>query len=264
MRSPFIILFLISCSAWAQTEPKPVFEAASIKMSRATGGSGHSDENDDPGLLRGSMTLKNYIMAAYNVKPYQVTGGPNWIDSSTYDIVAKLEALGLPKVPTNLTPRQRATAEDEQLHAALQGLLADRFQLKFHHESKEMPAYALTVAKSGFKLREAAESAGCGTNSKGNGTSVNFTATCIDMTRFASYLARPMHQAVSDHTQLQGLYTFTLEWTPDDLKTAASPDQPSLPSLFTVLQEKLGLKLEPRKVPLDIIVVDSAERPSEN
>jgi uncharacterized protein (TIGR03435 family) len=264
MRSSTVILLLIPYSAWAQAGPKPVFEAASIKMSRATGGGGHSDENDDPGLLRGSMTLKSYIMAAYKVKPYQVTGGPNWIDSSTYDIVAKLETAGLPKLPVDLTPRQRATAEDEQLHTALQNLLADRFQLKFHHESKEMPAYALMVAKSGFKLKVASETIGCGTKSKGNGTTINFSATCIDIAGFAGYLARPMHQPVSDQTQLQGLYTFTLEWTPDDLKTAASPDQPSLPSLFTVLQEKLGLKLEPRKVPTDIIVVDNAERPSEN
>jgi uncharacterized protein (TIGR03435 family) len=264
MRSPIVILLLISHSAWAQTEPKPVFEAASVKMSRATGGSGHSDENDDPGLLRGSMTLKSYIMAAYNVKPYQVIGGPNWIDSSTYDIVAKLEASGLTMLPANLRPRQRATAEEEQLHVALQGLLADRFQLKFHREPKEIPAYALTVAKSGFKLKEASETTGCGTNSKGNGTSVNFTGTCVDMTRFASYLARPIGRPVSDETNLQGLYSFKLEWTPDDLKTAASSDQPLLPSLFTVLQEKLGLKLEQRKAPVDIIVVDSAERPSEN
>ena len=106
----------------------------------------------------------------------------------------------LPKLPANLTPDQRATAEEERLHIALRGLLADRFQLKLHHETKEMPAYALTVAKSGFKLKETSETAGCGTNSKGNGTSINFTATCVDMTKFASHLARVTRQPVADET----------------------------------------------------------------
>jgi uncharacterized protein (TIGR03435 family) len=244
----------ISAVVWAQTAPKPVFEAASIKMSRATGGSGHSDENDDPGLLRGSMTLKSYIVTAYNVKPYQVIGGPNWIDDSTYDIVAKLERAG----------DNPAAAGEPQVHVALQALLADRFQLKLHHEAKEMPAYALTVAKSGFKLKETSETTGCGTRSKGNGTSINFTATCVEMSKFAGYLARVLRQPVSDETQVHGAYSFGMEYVPDDLKTAASTDQPALPSLFTVLQQKFGLRLERKKVPVDIIVVDSAERPSEN
>ncbi len=264
MRSPIFILFLIPHSAWSQTEAKPVFEVASIKMVRATGGSGHSDENSDPGLLHGSMTLKSYIMAAYNIKTYQVTGGPNWVDDSTYDIVAKLDMAELPKLPANLTAGRRAAAEEERLHIALQGLLATRFQLKLHHETKEMPAYALTIAKSGFKLKETSETTGCGTNSKGNGTSINFTATCVDTAKFASYLARVTRQPVSDETHLHGTYSFRLEYVPDDLKTAASTDQPALPSLFTVLQQKLGLRLEQKKVPVDIIVVDSAERPSEN
>jgi len=161
-------------------------------------------------------------------------------------------------------PNQRATAEEDRLHSALQGLLAERFQLKLHHESKDMPAYALTIVKSGFKLKEASETTGCGTNSKGNGTSINFTATCVDMTRFASYLARVTKQPVSDDTHLRGSYSFGFEYSPDDLKAAVSADQPALPSLFTVLQQKLGLKLEQKKIPVDTIVVDSAERPSEN
>jgi bla regulator protein blaR1 len=264
MRSLILIPLLIAHSTWAQTEPKPVFEAASIKMSRPTGGSGHSHENSDPILLRASMTLKNYVMTAYDVKAYQVTGGPNWIDDSTYDIVAKLETTALQKLPGNLTPQQRASAEEERLHLALQALLGERFQLKVHHESKEMPAYALTVVKSGFKLKETSETAGCGTSSKGNGTSVNFTATCVGMPDFASYLARVTKQSVSDETRLQGSYSFGFEYVPDDLKATASTDQPAPPSLFTVLQQKLGLRLEQKKVPVDIIVVDGAERPSEN
>jgi uncharacterized protein (TIGR03435 family) len=264
MRPLILIPLLISSLAWAQKEAKPAFEAASIKMTRATGGSGHSNEHSDPILLRASMTLKSYVMAAYNMKSYQVTGGPNWFDDSTYEIVAKLEIADLPKLPASLTPDQRAAAEEDRLHTALQGLLADRFQLKLHHESKEMPAYTLTVVKSGFKLKEVSETTGCGTNSNGNGTSINFTATCVDMPRFVNYLARVTRQPVSDETHLRGSYSFGFEYSPDDLKAAVSTDQPALPSLFTVLQQKLGLKLEQKKAPVDIIVVDSAERPSEN
>ncbi len=264
MRSPVVILLLISYSAWAQTDSKAVFEAASIKMSAARGGGGHSHENDSPGLLRASMTLKSYVVAAYGVKPYQVSGGPEWVDDSTYDIVAKLENARDDQFPANLTPRQRSVAENRRLHEALQALLAERFQLKIHHETKEMPAYALTVAKSGFKLKESASTKGCGTNSNGNGVSVKLTATCIDMAALSSFLTRQMGRPVANLTNLAGLYDFTMEWTPDDLKSVASADQPALPSLFTALQDRFGLKLEPRKAPVDFIIVDGAERPTEN
>ena len=265
MRFAFVTLVLMPPALWAQVqEHKPVFEAASIKMTALKGGGSHSHENDTPGLLRASMTLKAYIMTAYSVKPFQVTGGPNWIDESTYDIVAKLERPDDEDLPANLNPRQRGAARDARTHAALQTLLAERFQLKIHHETKEMPSYTLTVVKSGFKLKETPDSTGCGTSSRGDGTTQKFTGTCIDMTTFASFLARHSDRPVSDMTHIAGHYTFTLEWTPNDLKNVAASDQPALPSLFTVIQEQLGLRLEPQKAPVDVIVVESAERPSEN
>src|SRR5690242_11259275 len=92
MRSLLACVLLASPAVWAQpAESGPVFEAATIKMTAAKGGGGHSHENDTPGLFRGSMTLKSYIMAAYNVKDFQVTGGPNWMDDTTYEIMGKLE-----------------------------------------------------------------------------------------------------------------------------------------------------------------------------
>jgi uncharacterized protein (TIGR03435 family) len=263
MRSAIVTLLLISPAAWPQTpERMPPFETASIKMTQAKGGGGHSHESNTPGMLRGAMTLKRYIVSAYNVEPFQVTGGPAWIDESTYEIVAKLE--GSAEAPPNPAPGGHPN-NSERIHAALQTLLAERFQLKIHHESKDVPAYAMTVAKSGFKPQPDL-TPGCsgGTNSNGNGVSQKFTATCIEMAEFASFLARRANRPVADQTHTQGRYSFTLEWTPDDLKNSASADQPALPSLFTVLQEQLGLKLEVTKAPVDIIVVDSAERPSEN
>lgn len=246
-------LLPLSLALYAQSkDAKPVFESASIKMTAPSGGGGHSSEHDSTGLLRASMTLKSYIMAAYNVKAFQVTGGPKWIDDSTYEIVAKFEdgtAVGHDR--------------GNQVHEALQALLADRFQLKFHHESKEMPTYVLVTTKAGFKLKPATDQ-GCSTNSNGNGSRVKFVATGCTMADFASALARHTGEPVTDRTAVQGKYTFTLEYTPDDLRNNASSDQPALPSLFTVIQEQLGLKLETAKAPVDIIVVDSAERPTEN
>jgi uncharacterized protein (TIGR03435 family) len=241
-------------------EPKPVFETASIKMTDAKNGGGHSHENSDPGMLRGSMTLKNYIMTAYGVRDFQVIGGPNWIDTSTYEIVAKLENPTDP--PPGLASRQRAVAEEDRLHLALQSLLADRFQLKFHHDSKDMPSYVLTVAKSGFKLKPAPETDGCGTNSTGIPNGKKLTATCLGMGRFVTFLSRQMRLPVADETHVQGLYTFHIEWGPDDLNATGPPDD--LPSLSVVLERQLGLKLGSKKAPTDIIVVDRAERPSEN
>jgi uncharacterized protein (TIGR03435 family) len=254
VRLAIVSLLLLSPALHAQTaDHGPVFETASIKMTEPKLGGGHVHEHDGPGLLRASMTLKSYIRVAYEVEPYQVTGGPEWMDASTYDILAKLENGAL-----------QNGGNAKQLHAALRNLLAERFQLKFHHETKDMPAYALTVAKSGLKLKPVSGGSGCGTNSNGNGVRVTYTATCIDIAEFASYLSRNAGRPVLDQTRIDGLYSFSLVWTPDDLKAAASPDSPALPSLFTVIQEQLGLRLDPRKAPVDIMVVDNAERPSEN
>jgi uncharacterized protein (TIGR03435 family) len=239
---------------------RPVFEAASIKLTDAKNGASHSHENSDPGMLRSSMTLKSYIMAAYGVRDFQVLGGPNWMDASTYEIVAKLESPTDP--PPNVGSHQRPGAEENHLYLALQSLLADRFQLKFHREIKEMPAYALAVAKNGFKLKPASETEGCGTDSTGIANGKKLIATCVGMDRFVTFLARQMRLPVADETHIQGLYSFHLEWGPDDLKATGSPED--LPPLTAVIERQLGLKLESKKVPTDIIVVDSAERPSEN
>src|SRR6201999_1887228 len=125
------VLLLIP-AAWPQSPAaRPVFEAASIKMTAPTGGGGNSYSRGTPGLLRASMTLKSYIMMAYNLRPFQVSGGPKWMDDSTYDIVAKLDHAFMPEDATG-----KLLSEATVL--ALQTLLVDRFQLKFHHETKEM------------------------------------------------------------------------------------------------------------------------------
>ncbi len=263
MRSLLTCLFLMSPYSWAQpSERRPVFETASIKMMEAKGGGGHSHENDTPGLFRGSMTLKSFIMAAYSVKDFQVIGGPSWLDDTTYEILAKLELKTDAATSGIATKRGIDGLGEKQLHIALQSLLADRFQLKFHHESKEMPAYALTVAKGKFKLQPVADNGACGTSSNGDGNGRKLTATCIDMKRFANFLSRVLRQPVSDQTAIQGLYSFGLQWATDELVNGGNASQ--LDSLFAVLRDQLGLRLEPKKAPMDIMVVDQAERPTAN
>jgi uncharacterized protein (TIGR03435 family) len=261
MRSLLACLLLTSPTAWAQpVERPPVFETATIKMTDAKGGGGHSHENDTPGMFRGSMTLKSYIITEYKVKDFQVIGGPSWIDATTYEIVGKLERKT--EVPTGLNRSGGDGLAEEQLHIALQSLLADRFQLKLHRGSKEMSGYALTVVKGKLNLPPATDNGACGTSSNADGSGRKLIATCIDMTRFASLLTRVLRQPVFDQTAIHGLYSFGLRWATDDLVNADTSLQ--VDSLFSALRDQLGLRVEPKKASMEIIVVDRAERPSDN
>lgn len=253
MRRTALALLASAAVVWSQTGPKPSFETASIKMTDLKGGGGHSHEHNDPGMLRASMTLKSFVMRAYNLQPYQVTGGPKWIDSTTYDIVAKLEH---PETAS-------AKGFELPLYVALQSLLTERFQLKFHRETKDLPALAMTVSKSGFKLKESAARTGCGTDSV-EGPGRNIKAACVDMETVRRFLARQLDLPVFDRTKIQGRYDFKLQWMPENLRDTGPTDQPPLPSLFTALEEQLGIKIEAIKAPVEIFVVDSAQRPSEN
>ena len=259
MHIKYLAALLLIPAAWPQSPAaRPVFEAASIKMTAAAGGGGNSYSRGTPGLLRASMTLKSYIMMAYNLRRFQVTGGPKWMDDSTYDIVAKLDHAFMPEDAT-----RKLLSEATVL--ALQALLADRFQLKLHHETKEMPAFVLTAIKRRFHLAPVEKGDHCGTRSNGDARGIKFTGTCLSMADFAAFAANRLDLPVSDQTHVEGLYTFSLEWSRDGLRTVASGEAnlDGLPSFFTAI-EQIGLKLESRKAPVDILVVDSAERPTEN
>jgi uncharacterized protein (TIGR03435 family) len=250
-------LLTIAIAGWTQTTgPKIEFEAASIKMTRPTGGGGHSHANQEHDLVRASMTLKGYIQMAYEVADTQVKGGPNWVDDSTYDLVAKLGREVAP-LPKDLPVQNPA-------HLALQNLLADRFQLRIHRESKEVPGYALAVAKNGPKMKESQQAGNCGTSSNSDGGPHKFVATCVDMADFARTVGRLLKMPVTDETNLKRRYDFEFEWSPVDMRGNASADSQSAPTLFTILSSQLGLKLESRKESIDILVVDSAQRPTEN
>jgi bla regulator protein blaR1 len=256
------------------------FEVASIKPS-APGAPGLmlTPMPLSSGEMRVSnITVKNLIMSAYNVRDFQVSGGPGWVNSERYDIVAKPErsanSENFPDDNRKLSDNQRERLQ-EQLRLRTQALLADRFHLEIHHESKEQPIYVLTADKNGPKLPETREGTeGSGQLNIGRGQLVG---RGVPLRILVDMLSIQLNRIVRDQTGLQSKYDIRLEWTPDpglgvgplNLPPAPGaatppPSNPDAPSLFAALQEQLGLRLESQKGPVDMIVIDRIERPSEN
>ena len=232
-----LLALLTTCCIFSQTPPPPAFEAASVKPN--TTGSGNSSTHGDKGqIVFTNASLRRLIERAYSIRPYQFTG-PDWINNVNFDITARYPA---------------DTAKDQRA-LMLQTLLAQRFHLVIHRETKEMAAYALVVAKSGLKLETAAP-AGHTSSTRGR-----FEDEGISMADLADQLARQVDHPVVDKTGLTGTYSLKLEWTPDD----ATGDSAIGPSIFTALQEQLGLKMQTQKLPVEMIVIDSVDRtPVEN
>lgn len=201
-----------------------------------------------------NITLRFLIDAAYNLPDKFIVGGPTWAYSDNFDLDAKIDPADLPATP----------ATRRQLVDMLQPVLADRFQLRVHHEMRSFPVYNLVLARGGSRLKPAALAPGtpagpCQIGSKGNGFSSLHNCW---MDAIARFLSSPSGRFVVDKTGLSGRYDFELHWTPDD--TPADSAVAGGPSIFTAVQEQLGLKLEPSTAPLDVLVIDSAEKPSPN
>jgi uncharacterized protein (TIGR03435 family) len=287
MRAIVTLALISSAAAFAQQAAQPQFEVASIKP---------SDPNERRFMFRmmpgggidlHGVTLKALVQQAYDVRDFQVSGGPGWIGADRYDIIAKAEnASGEAPDPRQLSEQQRKTFQ-EQTRLRLQALLADRFQLKIHRETKELPVYALAVAKNGPKLKEntgASEGLGKGMMRMSPG---QLTGQQVGMPFLVQSIAQMLGRTVLDQTGLKGTYDFELTFAPEPgrggvfggpgdgapppppgagpglIKEPPPPD-PNGPTIFTALQEQLGLKLESQKGPVDIIVIDHVEKPSEN
>jgi uncharacterized protein (TIGR03435 family) len=235
----YSVAFLLACGA---AFGQPAFEVASIKPAADTPGTSFFFDRGKVEVKKG--TVRGIIEMAYEVRDFQISGGPAWLNSDGFDIVAKSapDGSGIP-----------------ELRRKLQTLLAERFQLKVHHETKELPVYALEVGKKGTKLKAEEVS---GSNGIRSDCGALF-GTAAKMATLALVLARQLGRPVEDHTALTGTYTFQVEFMPDG-GACAEKLPPGRPSIFTALQEQLGLKLEPTKGPVDIIVIDRVEKPSEN
>jgi uncharacterized protein (TIGR03435 family) len=246
--SVWMIALLASGAPVARPQDaRPAYEAASIKPNNS--GSGGSSSNGSKGqIVFTNVSLKRLIERAYDVKPFQVTCS-DWVENVHFDIAAKY--------PPDTKNEDRALM--------LRALLEERFKLAVHHDSKELPGFALVVAKGGFKLKPV-EPGGAGVSDHG-GRVRTLTVKHASIASIADVLARILGETVIDKTGIDGVYDFEFKWTADDMdgSTSSPSNGDPAPSLFTAVQETLGLRLQAQKVPVDIIVVDHVERaPIEN
>jgi uncharacterized protein (TIGR03435 family) len=253
----FLWLGLSGIDESAAQTPTPsaallVFGVASVKLADTSRPSLPFRIGPDSLTITG--WLKHLIMQAYEIKDYQVVGGPPWVQAEFYEVAAKADAPSSPY----------------QIRVMLQALLADRFGLKLHRETRTMGGYVLSVDKGGAKLpppKADAPPDSHGVIQMGGG---EFWARGATMDTLAGALRLELGVPVVDGTKIEGHYNFKLKFEEENPELVEEPDDAAGParlapsgSIFTALH-KLGLKLDPRKLPLEVFVIDSAERPSAN
>lgn len=243
-----LIAFAVTLSTLPAQAPLQ-FEVASIKRNTST-----APVRVGPQMFPGGrvvalkVTANNLIQTAYGVRNYQISGDPEWARSEYYNIEGKIA------VDRKLTYEEAAPA--------WQALLADRLQLKFHRETRDIPAYALAIAKNGPKMKQSGpDDTSQTTLPSPTAPTRRLVSAKIAMARLALILAVQVGRPVIDKTGLEGNYNITLDWAADEGATDAKPDAPAL---VTAIQEQLGLRLDPQKLPMEVLVVDHVERPSEN
>jgi uncharacterized protein (TIGR03435 family) len=249
---------VLALGAGLASAQAPTFDVASIKPSDpaakiAINRSGYH-------LATTGTSLLFLITWAYDVHPERVVGQPKWLDSARYDITANASEQGsAPRRPN----------EPSALQKMMQSLLADRFKLVLHKETREAPMYALVIAKDGPKVHLAPAPESMNQNPfsmPGMGTLIG---TQVTAEALAKVLANQLGRSVEDETALKGVFDFKLIWAPElppsEMHREAAAMMANRPSLFTAVQEQLGLKLEARKGKVEVLVIDHIENaPSEN
>lgn len=277
----FVLTFVIAAAAFCQVPAaRQEFEVASVKVSAPLSADGQFavGVHIDGAMVRCSyLSMRNYLMMAYDLKDYQIAG-PDWLTTDHFDIVAKVPA---------------GASADHDLRAMVASLLTDRFKMVTHRETRDLPAYALVVAKGGFKLQEIPPDTESDPNAGkvdvnvtgggrggtvvnlGNGSYISYGLNKLEAKKvtFASMmdsLSKFVDRPIVDMTELKGRYDMTLEYSVQELRSlvrASGADASQIPdfgadptiSIFSSL-EAIGLKLEPRKAPVDVLVIDKAER----
>jgi uncharacterized protein (TIGR03435 family) len=280
------LLLLAAAVAVGQAQSPNVraqFEVASIKSHPGIGNLVHIQPMPGGRLVVENFSLRLLMQNAYGIQPFQISGGPDWINSERYDIEAKADGSPSGKQMTG---------------PMLQTLLEDRFMLRVHRETKLLPVYELTVAKGGTKLKRSKEggcipfsmdspvlpamrvrgeprATFCGFLGFGmEGADRKLEMAGVSMAELATSLSRgELRRMVIDKTGLAGTFDVNLHWSIDAVQanpgTSGEPappptDNPAGPSIFSAIQEQLGLKLESRRGPVEVLVVDHVERPSAN
>jgi uncharacterized protein (TIGR03435 family) len=276
MRILPILLALVPAAALAQA---PAFEVATVKPAAPDARGRFISPGPGGGIRITNMTLKDMVEFAWNLQPFQLSGGPAWLDSVHYDVVAEPEAK----------PGAKGRANPDEMRLMLQSLLKDRFQLRIHQDTKELPIYALVLARKDGKLGPDLVESKEGSCVKvdpsqpppppqpgaprprfcGNMMIGPFSLEAYQhtMAELAPLLSRMVERKVVDQTGLKGNYDISLQFPHDDPPTApdASPARPDMAAaIFSTFPERLGLKFESTKGPVEVIVIDSAEKPSDN
>jgi uncharacterized protein (TIGR03435 family) len=222
------------------------FEVVSIKPNDSNS-TNQSDGNSGGRFRATNISVRALIARAYGMPQGQVMG-PDWLETARYDVIAKFPedfVLSVPNLP--------------QIQTMHRNMLADRFKLQAHPETRSLPAYALVVDKKGSKLGDARE--GCSASRSNNyGT---FIGTCITMKSFAEFVSWYADLPVVDMTSINGSYDVNLKWTVERRQPDAADSMVGT-TLDIALQEQLGLKLERRKAPIDVLIIDRVEKPTEN
>jgi len=262
-------------------EKDATFEVASVKANKSGEGGGNLRGAPGGRVMATNMPVRPIITFAYQLAQYQLVGGPAWLQTDRYDLIAKMDGTA------DATPAAPGATAPSPMQLALRHLLEDRFKLRVHHETREIDIYALVMAKPG--------------GSPGPGlrpTTVDCAALIDAATRqpgppppnqpfcgiglgpgrlrfgglqasaFAQAFTGPAGRMVVDRTGLTGGWDFELTFAPENRSgppgADAAPVDPNAPSFFTAIQEQLGLKLEPTKGPVDVLVIDSVEKPTED
>jgi len=249
-----------SQAATASATASERFEVASVKPSKST--SLQHIWTRPNGYSAVGISVTGLIFNAYGISPDLISGAPRWADSARFDIDAKMDrdaAVAYQKLSSE--------RRELQLQLILQSLLTERFNLKAHHEAKDLPIYVLVVAKGGSRLKESTVSETRMMVSPHG----RITSEALPVSSLVFSLSDIVGRPVVDQTELAGKYDINLQWEPDKERTSETrgtnsslPPSESGPSIFTAVQEQLGLKLKSTKGPVDTIVVDHVEMPSEN
>jgi uncharacterized protein (TIGR03435 family) len=254
--SAAVALTLSAAQALAQTpapvvkmaaDAHPSFAVATIKPHDPNSNRQTFDAKGDRVIIL-AQTVTSLMMFAYSIDRHQVVDGPEWVRTDRFDIEGTTDTPGEPSL--------------HQQQEMLRKLLADRFQLKFQHDKRELPVYTIQVAKGGPKLRPAANpDAESDQKASVHGTEITITITSATIADFMMGMQFFLDRPMIDLSDLTGKYDFAVRYTHDEAR-ATDPDAP--PGIYTAIQQQLGLKLDAVKAPADVFVIDHVERPSEN
>ena len=252
-RFVFCVLVGITATLAAQ-QPAPAFDVVSVKANR----SGDAEGSIGPrpgGYAMTNVPLRLLIIRAYELRAFQVAGGPGWIDGERFDVTARAADGTAPN----------------QVYPMLRRMLAERFKLVAHTEKREQPVYALLIARADGRLgsnlkastldcskSDASEQCSMGGSFTGSGGNLKGVGQPLSV--LATHLSTAVDRIVQDRTGLAGGFDFELAWSGGLKPAPGAPGEP--PSVFTALQEQLGLRLEPARGPVDVLVIDSVERPT--